>query len=114
MGFMVEYPTTLLQALEDWLNHDPVLRLARAAKLRAELERVEPGFKRCTVRCYRRVDFPKDPNQNPRGVPLPLLNLLNTGKLAESVSSWTTDPSVAKAHLEGVQEIGRASCRERV
>ena len=103
MGFMVEYPTTLLQALEDWLNHDPVLRLARAARLRAELERVEPGFKRCTVQCYRRIDFPKDPNENLRGVPLPLLALLYTGKLAESVSSWTTDPFVAKAHLEGVQ-----------
>jgi hypothetical protein len=99
---MVEHPTTLLQALEDWLNHDPVLRPARAAKLCDELERVDPLFKRCAVQCYRRIDFPKDPQENPRGVPLPLFYLLHTGKLAESVSSWTTDPSVAKAHLEGV------------
>ena len=103
MDFMVEYPATLLQALEDWLNHAPELRLPRAANLHRELEQVEPGFKRCTVQCYRRIDFPKDPNENPRDVPLPLLDLLHTGKLAESVSSWTTDPSVAQAHLEGVQ-----------
>jgi len=103
MEFMDEYPTTLLQALEDWLNHDPAARLAQVAKLRVELEHVDPGFKRCTVQCYRRIDFPKDPDENPRGVPLPLLDLLHTGKLAESVSSWTTNPSVAKAHLEGVQ-----------
>ncbi len=101
--FMDEYPTALLQALEDWLNHDPVLRLARAAKLRAELEHVEPEFKRCTVQCYRRIDFPKDPNDNQRFVPLPLLDLLHTGRLAESVSSWTTNPSVAKDHFEGIQ-----------
>jgi hypothetical protein len=100
---MVEYPTTLLQALEDWLNHDPVLRPAQAAKLCAELEHVDRRFKRCAVQCYRRIDFPKDPQENPRGVPLPLLDLLRAGRLAESVSSWTTDPSVAKAHLEGLQ-----------
>jgi len=105
---MVEYPTTLVQALEDWLNHKPELRLARAEVLRAELEHVDARFKHCAVRCYRRIDFPKDPNENPRRVPLPLLDLLHTGKLAESVSSWTTDPSVAKAHLEGVQ--GDATC----
>ena len=100
---MPDSPITLLRAVEDWLNHDPVLRLERAAKLRAEIEQVQPEFKRCIAPCYRRIDFPKDPNENPRGVPLPLLDLLHTGKLAESVSSWTTDPSVAKAHLEGVQ-----------
>jgi hypothetical protein len=100
---MAEYPRPLLQALEDWLNHDAVLRLARAAKLRAELEYVDPVFKRCAVQCYRRIDFPKDPQENPRSVPLPLLDLLHTNELAESVSSWTTNPSVAKAHLEGVQ-----------
>jgi hypothetical protein len=100
---MEPYPLTLPEALEDWLNHDPALRLARAERLRTELKNVEPEFKRCTVRCYRRMDFPKDPNENPRGVPLSLLNLLHTGKLLESISSWTTDPNVAKAHLEGVQ-----------
>jgi hypothetical protein len=100
---MDEYPITLLRALEDWLNHDPDRRLSRAQTLRAELLNVEPSFKQCSVPCYRRIDFPKDPSENPRGVPLPLLDLLHTGKLKESISSWTTDPDVAKAHLEGVQ-----------
>ncbi len=100
---MDEYPHSLLSALEAWMNHDPELRLIRADKLREELTIVEPEFKQCTVQCYRRMDFPKDPRDNPRRVPLPLLDLFHTGKLEESISSWTTDPRVAKDHMEGVQ-----------
>jgi len=98
----------LLHCLEDWLSHDAELRPERAEALRAELGVVEPEYRRCVVRCYRRIDFPKDPKENerfakairenPTGIPLSLLNLLHTGKLEESVSSWTTDPQVAKDH----------------
>jgi hypothetical protein len=105
---MDEYPAALLRALEDWLNQDSARRLERASCLKVELEHVEQEFKECMVECYRRIDFSKDP-RNPndpvenRGVSLPLLDLLHTGKLPESISSWTTDPQVARDHREGVQ-----------
>lgn len=97
------YSATLLSAIEDWMNHDPARRMEKADRLREKLKHVEPEFKTCEVRCYRRIDFPRDSADNPRGIPLPLLDLLHTGRLKESVSSWTTDPAVARAHLEGVQ-----------
>ena len=100
---MDAYSITLLKAVNEWLSYDPKERLACADRLLKELENVGPEFKQCTVECYRRIDFPKDPNENPRDIPLPLLDLLHTGNLAESVTSWTTDLQVAKDHLEGVQ-----------
>jgi len=53
----------LLHCLEDWLSHDAELRPERAEALRAELGVVEPEYRRCVVRCYRRIDFPKDPKE---------------------------------------------------
>jgi hypothetical protein len=97
------FPLTLLEAIENWLNHDPALRIARAERLRSELQCVDACYRRCNVTCYRRIDFPKDATDNPRGVPLPLLDLLHSGQLAESISSWTTDPGVAMDHFEGAQ-----------
>jgi len=71
--------------------------------LRAELSAVEGEYKVCAERCYRRIDFPADPKDNPLGISTPLLNLLRAGQLAESVSSWTTSPAVAMGHLDGAQ-----------
>jgi hypothetical protein len=118
LGFQMlksNFPSTeLLQALNAWLNHDPGLRLERAQALKTAIRDVATQHRTCTVRCYRRIDFPKDPRENerfakqirenPTDIPLPLLDLLHTGRLEESVSSWTTDPQVAMNHNNGVQD----------
>jgi hypothetical protein len=100
------FPRSLLDSLESWMNHDPDsnVRLLKAESLSAELvAHVEPQFKQCEMACFRRVDLPYDSRENPRGLLEPLLDLLHTGKLEESISSWTTNISVAQSHLEGVQ-----------
>jgi hypothetical protein len=101
---MHPYQQSFFKALEKWLNFDSRSRPEVVEALRGELDDLEGVYKRCSVRCYRRIDFPKDPGDNPRGISTPLLNLLITGKLEESVSSWTTSPGVAMNHLEGVQK----------
>jgi hypothetical protein len=101
---MNPYKPSFFKALENWLNLDSKRRPAAALALRSELEDLEGEYKQCHVRCYRRIDFPKDPGDNPRGTSTPLLNLLHTGQLEESVSSWTTESGVAMNHLEGVQK----------
>ena len=101
---MAPYKQSFFKALEEWLNLDSRRRPEVVAALREELKDVEDEYKQCSVRCYRRIDFPKDPGDNPRGISTPLLDLLHTGELEESVSSWTTAPSVAMNHMEGVQK----------
>jgi hypothetical protein len=101
---MNPYQPSFLNALENWLNLNSKRRPEAALALRGELEDVEGEYKQCRVRCYRRIDFPKDPGDNPRGISTPLLNLLHTGQLEESVSSWTTESRVAMNHIEGVQK----------
>ena len=101
---MEPYPESFFKALEDWLNLDSRRKPEVAEALIRELEHVEPVYKECTPHCYRRMDFPKDPDDNPRGISTPLLDLLHTGRLTEEVSSWTTSRTVAMNHMEGVQK----------
>ena len=101
---MTPYPISFLRALDDWLAGAPEQRVAKAERLRRELVHIEPEYRQCNVCCYRRIDFPQDSTENVRNVITPMLDLLHTGKLRESISSWSTDPEVAKAHVEGVQQ----------
>jgi len=107
MSVSEPYPAQLLEAIRNWVNNfESSKRKALAEALKGVLHFVEPEYKTCGVRCYRRIDIPDNPEDNSHGLLTPLLDMCNSGKMWESVSSWTTDLLIAKDHLEGVQSGG--------